>query len=248
MGSIVFQGNPFALFQDMGTYYKFSPDDLVVESGVAEAHANHWKKKRIVNAGAVEFREDWALQCECGLDPENETYNPYLYNTLGVWRANKSHLYLTGRVHNASNPDPRNDGFYNTYENFYQKDGSGNWEIPLDISDTWTFTSEVTQYSPYGFELENADALQRYSAAQYGYNFSFPLAVGANSAYQELGFDGFEDYNFDGCLDNEHFGFRGAEATDSDVNVTNAKSHTGRYAIKVNAGRNAHRLYRIDCE
>lgn len=246
MGSIVLQGDPMNLFIDNGDEtYTFRTGQLEVSETALEADDNYWNKKKIANAGAVEFRENWDLQCECGIDPENETYNAYRYNMLGVWRANRSHLYLTGRKHNLDKPNPRYDGFYSSYNSFYTLDETGKWIIPEDIGDTWTFTSEVTQFSPYGFELENADALARYSAAQYGYNFSFPLAVAANSEYSEMGFDGFEDYDFDGCEDNEHFGFRGA--LNEDISISPAKSHTGKNSLKVSAGRSVENIYRIEC-
>lgn len=240
MGSLVMMENPIGLIQGAGgtiTNDLFDSED--------------WDELKVVNAGAVEFRENWDLQCECGIDSENDSYNPYRYNMLGVWRASRSHLYLTGRHHNDGNPDPRNDGFYSSYNPFYKLNGLGEWKISADIDETWTFTSEVTQFSPYGFELENADALNRYSAAQYGYNFSFPLAVAANSQYSEMGFDGFEDYDFDGCPDNEHFGFRAVEPGDpenpTDEGINSTTSHTGKYSLKVARGTSVMRLYRLGC-
>lgn len=236
MGSLVMMENPVGIISGGVANNIFDTED--------------WSEFKIVNTGAVEFRDDWALQCECAIDNVNEIYNPYRFNTLGIWRAYKSHLYLTGR-HQDATASPRMDGFYNSYASFYEyNDG---WQIAPDAYSKWTFTSEVTQYSPYGFELENADALARYSAAQYGYNFSFPLAVAANSKYAEMGFDGFEDYNFDGCPDNEHFGFRGNLTPDDfepedGVGLTKAKSHTGRYSLRIPAGQNVENTYRIDCD
>ena len=249
MGSIVLQKDPMSLLVPEGDHFRFDTDKLLVGADVSETHPNHWKKKKIVNAGAVEFRENWDLQCECGIDAESNDYNPYRYNTLGVWRANKSHLYLTGRQHNSSTPNPRSDGFYKTFSSFYKRNNSSSWSIDPT---NWTFTSEVTQFSPYGFELENEDALNRFSSAQYGYNFSFPLAVGANSKYMEMGFDGFEDYNFQGCIANEHFGFRGAIPGDpnnyEDQGITNLKSHTGRYSLKVKKGTVVRKKFVYSCD
>jgi len=202
---------------------------------------NIWHQYRIVNAGAVEFTDNWALQCECGVDNTAGVSNPYRSNVKGVWRALRSHLYLTGRHQNDVNPDPRNDGFYNNFSPFYYIDGAGKWHIN---SAGWTFTSQVTQFSPYGFELENRDALNRYSAAQYGYNATFPLAVGANTEYREIGFDGFEDYGFEGCAENEHFGFRDVIAP---TDITPNESHTGNYSLKVVSGGKISKVYHLNC-
>ena len=62
-----------------------------------------------------------------------------------------------------------------------------------------------------------------------------------------MGYDGFEDYNFNGCDENEHFGFR-KEVSESDAEVSPAKSHTGRFSLKVTAGQQAEKIYRVDCE
>lgn len=244
MASIVSQINPFDLFDVVGGNFKLNTEKLKVLASATPADANHWSKKRIVNAGAVEFKDVWDLQCECNIANSTIPVNPYVYNTKGVWRAYRSHLYLTGRHRNPDNPEPRNDGFYNSFSSFYALE-DGNWTISTGAYTDWTYTSRVTQFSPYGFELENADALERYSAAQYGYNFSFPMAVAANAAYHEMGYDGFEDYDFKGCEENEHFGFQSSE--NESVKVLPAKAHTGKNSLKVSAGTGASRTFRYNC-
>ena len=96
----------------------------------------------------------------------------------------------------------------------------------------WTFASEVTQYNPYGQEVENRDALNRYSSALYGYNYRFPLAVASNTKYSELGYDGFEDYNFSTCDSLSHFSFEGS-LDSHNIKIANNQSHTGRRSLRV---------------
>jgi hypothetical protein len=244
MASIVSQVNPFDLFDVVGGNFKLNTEKLKVLASATPEGANHWSKKRIVNAGAVEFKDAWELQCECNIANSTIPVNPYVYNTKGVWRAYRSHLYLTGRHRNPDNPEPRNDGFYNSFSSFYALE-DGNWTISTGAYTDWTYTSRVTQFSPYGFELENADALERYSSAQYGYNFSFPKAVAANAGYNEMGYDGFEDYDFKGCEENEHFGFQSSE--NESVKVLPARAHTGKKSMWVSAGTAATRTYRYNC-
>ena len=233
MASVVFMNNPLEFL--VGGANPLITDDFL------ESTSTPLVDDRIINAGAVEFSDDWALQCECGIDNVNGVYNKYRYNTKGVWRALRSHLFLTGRQ-NTTDPDPRNEGFYTSFSPFYQID-NGEWTIH---NAGWTFTSLVTKFSPYGFELENKDALNRYSAAQYGYNFTFPLAVGANTPYSQIGFDGFEDYFFDGCTQNVHFGFR--DVVNPLVSITDQESHTGKYSIVVTAGSSIQKLYQFNCQ
>ncbi len=229
--------------------------------------ATLWSTKRIINASAVKYKNLWPSQCECrfpelyydssgniDFTPGNgvtKEFNPYLYNMLGEWRANESYAFLTGRytedeVTETSNEEnetfvnPRKSGFYNDFSAFYKPDGSGNWSIDTN---KWISASEVTQYSPYGVELENKDALDRYSSAQYGYDYKFPEAVASNSEYREMGFDSFENtYDAENChitgalgsnLENvdttTHFSFRVGENNQ----LSNQESHTGRKSLKL---------------
>lgn len=181
---------------------------------------------RVINSGAVEFSEEWETFCNCGRDPSG-IHNPYMYGSLGNWRAKRSSLFLTERTQSELNKniDSRHDGIYKDFDPFWtpSNDG-GDWEINPE---KWTFTTEVTLFSPYGFELENKDALGRYSAALYGYNNILPTAVANNAQFKETAFDGFEDYDFEECQD-DHFSFRNFK-----TERTQNEAHTGRNSIKV---------------
>lgn len=221
---------------------------------------------KIVNASAIEYKDMWPSQCECGLpqmkfktdDPntlideskelsfefnanstddfdiiEKRSYNPYIYNVLGNWRAVKSHAYLTGRNNNAQTP--RLSGFFNDFRSFYDYNtAKSRWEVSTepDSYSRWTFASEVSQYNAWGQEVENKDALERYSSALYGYNNRFPVAVASNTKYKELAFDGFEDYDFAKCNEKSHFSYEGGLVKNK-VSITNKQSHTGRRSIRL---------------
>lgn len=67
--------------------------------------------------------------------------------------------------------------------------------VPSFQSDpNWVTARTVTKYSPWGFELENRDAIGNYTAAMYGYNQQLPVALAQNARQQEILSDGFEDY------------------------------------------------------
>jgi hypothetical protein len=161
--------------------------------------------------------------------PNDVRVNPYLWNIKGNWRAEKSYAYLTGRNSKNGFNNPRNEGFFTSFNPFYKLDRST--DIPVwKLDDTnWTSASSVTKYSPYGAELENKDALERYSAAQYGYMYKLPMAVASNSKYQQIGFEGFEEKKTE--TPKKHFGF----ANDK-VNIVSNQSHTGRNSLKVSKG------------
>lgn len=208
---------------------------------------------RIINASAVEYSDDWNSQCENGLPNENgflfvdgvttnTKVNPFLYNTKGNWRAIKSYAYLTGR-NNSESTNRRKTGYFTKFSPFYKINAiSGAWSSSNNTD--WTFASQVTMFSPYGVELENKDALERYSSAQYGYNYKLPVAVASNSRYREIGFDGFEDYLTPSSL-KPHFGFS-QSPWEEGVTITNQKSHTGNNSIAVNPSKRAVFTRKID--
>jgi hypothetical protein len=218
-----------------------------------------WDQNRIVNASAIEYKDVWPAQCDCGLpkmsyddtgklkfeynNKDNasddydiiaeRSYNPYKYNILGNWRAVKSYAYLTGR-NTEGDPTPRKTGFFNKFDPFYTYDATTKkWKKDKEDKDSkWTFASEVTKYNPYGQEVENKDALNRYSSALYGYNKRFPLAVASNAKYSETAYDGFEDYDFSDCDQTSHFSYEETLLKDK-VTITSKQAHTGRRSIRV---------------
>jgi hypothetical protein len=201
---------------------------------------------RIINASSIEYSEDvWKTFCDCRIISSKLTkggeypnapgavFNPYIIGLKGNWRPKKSYLFLTDRIQEYYNKNTnlRKDGSYLTFNPFWKPDGGNNW-TPSLLDARWTWTSEITSFSPYSVELENRDALNRYSAATYGYSNSLPTAVAANSKYQQIAFDNFEDYNFDKtCLD-DHFSFKPFS-----LKLENNYSHTGNYSIKVGPGQ-----------
>ncbi|WP_452223463.1 hypothetical protein [Lacinutrix chionoecetis] len=219
---------------------------------------------KVVNASAIEYSDAWNSQCEFRL-PYNEAqdlfdsdgnitdinmlgFNPYIYNIKGETRAIKSYAYLTARNNGALGYNPRKEGFFKTFTPFYRVNNSGTWSKDTT---NWTFASEVTRYSPYGAELENKDALNRYSAAQYGYRYTLPTAVGSNTKYQELAFDGFEDYDYTPDISgtstepvNAHFGFN--DELTNEIIITEKTSHTGRSSLMVPRNRNVSLLKNLD--
>ncbi|WP_298538944.1 hypothetical protein [uncultured Aquimarina sp.] len=209
---------------------------------------------RIINASAVEYDDFWNAQCEGDLkslhaddldkvDIRDYTFNPYIENIKGEWRAKKSYAYLVERSKIAEGQSNeafnRREGYFKSFEPFYKLEG-GSWKMIVpDDSKQWTFASEVTQYSPYGAEIENKDALKRYSSAQYGYNFTLPTAVTSNSRYRYMGADNFEDSYFKNAL-GHHFNFREAIDRDGDggIVVSEEKSHSGRTSLLIPKGSN----------
>lgn len=186
----------------------------------------------VLQAGATEYSDEWKTYCNCfsssnSQDDINYNSNPYIIGTQGSWRKKTSYLYLTDRTQSNydGNTNIRKDGVFAAYTPFYNL-VNGSWTMDKR---NWTFTSQVTQYNPYGDEIEKVDALGRYETAVYGYNQSLATAVASNARFSDVGVDNFEDYGFSKCAD-DHFKI----APGSTYTLTQAESHTGRNSVMVN--------------
>ncbi len=215
---------------------------------------------KVINASAIEYKDFWPPQSEHSAPlysdaevntlatsngngisyPSELSFNPYLNNYKADWRASKSYAYLVGRVHN--NSSPRHQGFFKTFAPFY-----GYVDNAWNINSTgWTYASEISQFSSKGAEIENRDALDRYSSAQYDFKNNLPLAVVSNSKYQNMGYEGFEEdsgigiYDQDNLMHNKHFIFFAQDG--SHQGVTTNTSHTGQKSIRVGRGTRAYSL------
>jgi hypothetical protein len=183
----------------------------------------------VLNAGMTEFTDDWEVNCNCGLNSAVAT--DFLKGAIGSWRPLKSWVYLTDRSksHKNNNTNTRVDGVFDHYKDFWTPatTSTSNWEPSYT---GWQFTTEVSFFNMHGLELENKDALNRYSAALYGHYFSLPKAVSNNAKISEVAFDSFEDYLPSDC-DDDHFSYRKHKDK-----VTNEESHSGRRSIKLESG------------
>ena len=70
------------------------------------------------------------------------------------------------------------------------------WTPATQLANQWTRTGRVELCDFRGNELESIDALAIPSATIYGYNRTLVTAVANNARYQEIAYDGFEDYNY----------------------------------------------------
>ncbi len=185
--------------------------------------------EKVLQASAIEYSDEWRTFCECFGTPGQSSYttNPFVLGTKGIWRPKASYVHLSGRsqIFENENSNIRQDGVFTSFSPFY-KLAYGKWGI--DRQD-WTYTSSVVEFSPFGQALETIDALNRYSASMFGYNQTLATAVAVNTRYRQLGFNGFEDYNYPNCSDN-HFKIGTASQ------IVSSEAHTGRKSIRVNAG------------
>jgi hypothetical protein len=128
-----------------------------------------------------------------------------------------------------------------------------NYLVPKPTDDkNWVVARTVTKYSPWGFELENKDAIGNYTAAMYGYNQQLPVALAQNAQQHEVYFDGFEEYSLLQVKENKvHFSsslmevynflttlgnssqYRGyGTSFDQGAAMPVGQAHTGKFCLK----------------
>ncbi len=172
---------------------------------------------------------------------EEKVVNPYRVGMYGNWRPYKSYKYLGERTFQSGSPNTRTDGKYTTFSSFWNYNTTTKKYEPSSTDPKWVNASEITAYTPFGNEVENKDALGNYSAAIFGYKNTLTTAVASNCRYNQLAFDGFEDYlyNTDGLCDQGHFNFATSITPNSGVILDNTQQHSGEYSLKVNANKTA---------
>jgi hypothetical protein len=198
--------------------------------------------EKVIQASAIEYSDEWSTYCDCfSKDGLNFTSsNPYILGSKGNWKPVRSYAYLAGRDQSYYNYNTniQKDGIFTSFNPFY-KLNNNKW---VTDKSNWTFASEVTEFSPFGQEIENRDALGRYSAAQFGYKGLLPVAVAANSRYFQMGFNNFEDYDPLGC--GQSLRFKGGSIAEV--------AHTGNKSIRVAQGHKATHLIKStawkDCD
>jgi hypothetical protein len=173
------------------------------------------------------------------------TINPYYTGMLGNWRPKSQFAYHVSRENMVGNPavlgstNIRKSGAYSVFNPFWQYNYSSSvWLSNPTVDQRWIAANEVTYFNTKGLEVENKDALNRYSAALFGYLESLPVAVASNTQYRELGYDGFEDYGFgldcaqQNC-DSGHFSFRRL-VNGSTITTTTQQAHSGKFSLQLN--------------
>jgi hypothetical protein len=222
----------------------------------------------ILSTSAGTFSDEWfadvkkidcSVQPGCCESPVNKKLNPYYTGLKGNWRGKESYVYTTERDpkidpnNNAKLPtNTRKGGIFTQFTSFYKIE-NGAFVSKYQTDNKWIASATVTKVNNKGQEVENKDALNKYSAAQFGFNDLMTTAVASNTRYNEIAYDGFEDYaysnecnpssNIEICsspngpaYESGHFNFKKAlnEANSVGFSITNEEAHTGNYSVKVN--------------
>jgi len=164
--------------------------------------------------------------------------NPYKMGIYGNWRLNKAYVYYHDRKEtDASNSQTniRREGLINNFKPYWQFTDSVLFAAPDTTK--WVWNTAMAGFNKRGFETENYDPLGRYNAGLYGYLQSLPTAVVQNGRYNEVMFDGFEDYGYKTknctiCETPRSFDF---VTNQSGVSLSTNDSHSGKNSLLVSA-------------
>jgi hypothetical protein len=215
----------------------------------------------IYDANATVGGNDFALDdiTFTKLDPETpvevfdcngyfeKNLNPYCRGLLGNFRADQSMIFYHNRTESIQNSTnlPAN-GFLSDFSPYWNFNSQSNL-VPDEENTKWVWNSRVNKYNAKGMELETKNALNIYTAAQYGFANTLPVSIVNNSLFGESVNEGFEDSQYDGTLN-----VNSATCKEKYIDLTNVpnssvitqlttgvKAHSGNYMMSVNAGHTA---------
>ncbi|QXV63632.1 hypothetical protein INP83_10935 [Mucilaginibacter sp. 21P] len=172
--------------------------------------------------------------------------NPYVLGYAGNWKPFKTKVFQRNRVY-ANLTEPlttavrvKTTGYIgNFFSNWYYNANAGiqRW-METSATNRWTSASTVTIYDRYGQQLENQDALGRFSAAKFDFNGELPAAVASNARNRELYANSFEDGKFTFGLPVYYDPTTPAKEFTSNGNypslgsiITGDVAHSGNYSI-----------------
>jgi hypothetical protein len=169
--------------------------------------------------------------------------NPYTTGYLGNWRPSQTKVLQQNRNYSytsnitKSGIDVKNAGYISGFNSYWYFNGT-TW-VPNPNATKWVTANTVTLYDKFGQQLENKDALGRFSAAEFDFNGELPSAVASNAMNREI---------YAASLEDNQFTF-GSSAVADTCNVrefiqpsnkfklkqlaVNTISHSGNYSVKL---------------
>ncbi|MFM7021520.1 MAG: hypothetical protein ACKOXB_00970 [Flavobacteriales bacterium] len=186
------------------------------------------KMSDFLNASAITFKPVWEKNCCTGGASEDYLSNPYINGAQNNWLPYQSFVFYADRSYTNSSYSQR--GLLNGYRNF-------NWQTGKGAN--WVLSSEAVKYDLFGNLLEQKNALGLPSSSLFGYGKTVTVGVASNSARKEMAVENFEETGYDNCGETGNSGVTNGLQIGgtSDQQISNDKSHTGRYSLKIVPGK-----------
>lgn len=227
-----------------------------------------------LNASAVEFREKWQTDNDVigryrlEIDPATCTFrevgdpngylekniNPYRKGLLGNFRTFRDMVFYDSRMEydTTANTNIAENGFLKNFKLYWDFNTSSNL-VPDAASTQWVWNTRSTRFNAKGMELETQNALGIYTAAQYGYHKTLPVAITENSRYNEMAYEGFEDSVYAEALNpmltiayaKKFIDFTGITNASVIPDNTVVSAHSGKYMMAVKANSTAVKQFAV---
>lgn len=177
----------------------------------------------------------------CQSIPIGVVLNPYITGHKGNWLPYQEMALLVNRsgqelVENTVAANIRHNGYLQSFHAYWVYNNG--WQMATNTD--WVVSRTITLYNRQSQDVENKDALNRYSAARYGFSGALAAAVGANMREREIFSEGFEDYKYDAnsCLSTgictvDSFSIRNALGSGYLGNVNAEEAHSGNYCLNL---------------
>jgi hypothetical protein len=176
--------------------------------------------------------------CEGNPNLKYLVINPYTSGYYGNWRPYQTNVYQEsrkyGEVFTAGSRGTKveNAGYFTTFKSWWGFQ-SNQW-VGASTS-KWVTANTVTLYDKFGQELENKDALNRYSAANFDFNGELPSSVASNAMNREIYANSFEDTKFrlKYHVDTARTKFTLTNGSGISPIIDSIDAHSGRYDLKL---------------
>ncbi|MFI5160460.1 MAG: hypothetical protein ACHQHN_04245 [Sphingobacteriales bacterium] len=169
--------------------------------------------------------------------------NPYVRGFLGNWREHGSLVFQQSRHYNPAGSvrglGIKNAGYINNFSPYWYYGVSGWTTDSLGNRSRWVTANTITGYDDFGQQIENKDALGRYSAAKFDFNGELPAAVASNAMNREIYAASFEDGFFSpgtvkGYMPDVDFLKTGTDTLIKHYAI-DTLSHSGNYSVPLPA-------------
>jgi YD repeat-containing protein len=173
-----------------------------------------------------------------------KSINPYVRGFLGNWRELSTNVFQQSRHYNTNaavkGVEVKDVGYINNFSSYWYQGAQPGWVTDQAGNRArWVTANTVTAYDQYGQQLENRDALNRFSAALFGFNGELPVAVASNSMNREIYSNGFEDGQFTtgsaGYPDRLNEFKKTGTSVDIRQLIVPDASHSGNYSVSLPA-------------
>jgi hypothetical protein len=223
---------------------------------------------KVINASAVEYQEKWQVDNDvikrlaASIDPVTcaitevvncngyleQKINPYRKGLLGNFTGYRNMVFYGSRAEIDFSPKALSKkGLLKDFALYWNFDGNNNL-VPDVTNIQWVWNNLVTRRNAKGLELETKNAMEIYTAAQYGYHKTLPVAITTNSRYEAMAYEGFEDNEYTEYLSNtagytcakNHLDLSNLyQARLVKDDTTGFNAHTGQYMLGVESGYSA---------